>query len=148
MSEAKRSVQLDPQRMVLAETARNDWVVTAAPGTTVDDVLKPAFWAHKAREMTPYDRIEVREETGEWMLELMVLSQGLNWATVHVLQHHVLQHVAEEPEGVKLHKLQWRGPRAKWGVIRLSDNQVLQDGMDKDQAAAWMAQHERVTTVT
>ena len=85
MDEKKRVVILNPSRLQGAEYARQDWVVNAEEGTKISDVLDPAYWAHTSAQMKPYDRIEVRLETGEWILELLVLSADRNWARVQVL---------------------------------------------------------------
>ena len=65
VKELKRAVILNPQRRGLAEQMRQDWVVNAEEGTSVQDVLDPSYWAHIAAELQQYDHIEVRLETGE-----------------------------------------------------------------------------------
>lgn len=140
-----RSNILDPQRHRLAEQVRNAWVVNAEEGTTIQDVLEPSYWAHVARELKPYDHIEVRLETGDWIAQLLVISQGLNWAKVHMLQKHDLAMSQEAPPSSQKHEVKWRGPQHKWCVMRLIDNQALQTGMEKDEASAWMRNYERTT---
>ncbi len=149
MEEAKkRNVSLNPNRKVLAESARNVWVVNAEAGTTLQDVLQPAFWAHCASTLRPYDHIEVRLETGEWVAELMVLSQGLTWAKVHVMHHYDLAMSQEAPPESQKHQIKWRGPHLKWSVIRIADSSVLQEGMEKEQAQDWLRNYERTVAVT
>lgn len=149
MDEAKkRSVTLHPGRKQLAESARNLWVANAEAGTTIQDVLQTAYWAHVASELRTYDHIEVRLETGEWVAELLVVSQGLNWAKVHMLHFHDLNGASEAPPDSQLHEVKWRGPQHKFCVVRLSDSAVLQAGMEKEQAYAWMKAHERTVAMT
>jgi hypothetical protein len=136
---------LDPQRHRLGEEVRNTWVVNAEEGTTIQDVMEPAYWSHVASRLRPYDHIEVRLETGEWIAEMLVLSQGLNWARVHMLHHHDLVMSHETPPESQKHEVKWRGPHNKWCVIRLTDKQVLQAEMEKDQAIAWLTNYERTT---
>lgn len=140
-----RSNILDPQRHRLAEHVRNTWVVNAEEGTTIQDVLEPSYWAHVARELKPYDHIEVRLETGDWIAQMLVISQGLNWAKVHLLQQHNLSMSQEAPPSSQKHEVKWRGPQHKWCVMRLIDNQALQTGMEKDEASAWLRNYERTT---
>lgn len=141
----KRAVFLDPQRMGLAEHRRQDWVVNAAAGTTREDVLNPQYWAHMAAQMQPYDRIDVRLETGEWMLELLVGGVGRNWAQVHLLHQHELTKIADAMPRAQLHIVEWKGPQRKWAVIRLSDGAIIQDGkQSRAEAQAWMEHHEKV----
>lgn len=146
MSNGNRAVILDPQRMHLAEHSRQDWVVNVEAGTTVEDILEPAYWSHIASSMEPFDRIDARMETGEWLLELIVVECGRNWARVHLAKKHELQAVvAEAPPALK-HRVEWKGPQHKHVVIRLADNEVIQSGFsDKAAAQQWLAQHEQVT---
>jgi hypothetical protein len=147
MTEAKRDVILSPQRIGLAEYMRSDWVVNATAGTLVQDVLNPGYWAHAIMEkpFQPYDHIEVREESGLWILELTVLEVGLNWAKVTVLHKYDLADVPETPPQASLHRVEWKGPQHKHVVIRNSDNATIKDGFSKAaEAMVWMKQHEAV----
>jgi hypothetical protein len=145
-TEAKREVVLNPQRMHLSEHARRDWVVNAEEGTTIQDVMGPSYWAHKAAELTPYDHIEVRLETGEWMLELVVLGCGRNWARVHVLHKHDLEPIEAELPAAQKHMVKWKGPELKWCVIRLSDSEVIFKGIaDKSTANGQLKSYEQAT---
>ena len=144
--EKKRIVIVNPQRMQLAESWRRDWVVNAEAGTAINDVLDPAYWSHMSAELTPYDHIEVRLETGEWMLELVVLASGRNWARVHVMHKHDL--AATEPAAAPSakHIVKWRGPQHKHCVVRVADNEVLQTGFDTAETAGqWLLNYEKVT---
>lgn len=144
--EVRRAVILNPQRIGLAEERRQDWVVNAEENTTVQDVMDPQYWAHMAQHFSPYDRIDVRLETGEWLLELLVISVGRNWASVHLCQKHDLQPVTEDmPTAIK-HKVEWKGPQIKHAVIRIADSEILQSGFaKKNEAIEWMVNHEKVT---
>lgn len=145
----KRAVMLQPERMQHAEYWRQDWVVNAEVGTTVQDVLDPQYWCHMASQIKPYDRVEVRLETGEWILELVVLSVDRTWAKVHVLHHHDLSQVTDEAPGPAKTKVQWRGAHHKHSVVRLSDNTVLETGFaNKEDAAAWARQYEQRVLTT
>jgi hypothetical protein len=145
MAEQKRAVVVIDQRMKSAEYERNVWVVNAEHGTIVNDVLEPAYWAHVAQKLRPYDRIEVRVDSGEWLLELMVLGCDRNWARVHVLHRYELGPVEAELPAAQKHKVEWKGPQLKWCVIRVSDSEIIVRGLDKGQAFAEMGRHERAT---
>jgi hypothetical protein len=82
------AITLVEARMGLSESKRQDWVVDAEEGHTVEQVLDPMYWAHVAPKFTLYDRVEVRVDTGEWMLELIVIQTGRNFARVHVAARH------------------------------------------------------------
>lgn len=149
METKPRALILNPQRMGLAEQLRQDWVVNAEEGTTVKDVLEPGYWSHMSSQMQPYDRIDVRLETGEWLLELIVISVGRNWATVFLANKHELQPAVENVPSAIKHKVEWKGPQHKHVVIRLADNVVVQSGFsEKSAAQEWLAHHERVLQTT
>ncbi len=140
----RRAVVVDPQRMQSAEYVRRDWVCTAEEGTTIDDILDPGYWAHIAGKLTIYDRIEVRIDSGEYLLELLVKQTGKNWAQMALLHHHDLvgkvitgAATAEEFEPV------FKGPLRKWCVMRKSDGALLEEKLEgKAQALAWISSYE------
>lgn len=150
MDDLKRALILNPQRMGLAEQLRQDWVVNAEEGTAVQDVLDPSYWAHMAAQLQVYDHIEVRLETGAWLLELIVLDVGRNYARVYVAQKYDFAEVdVTAPSNAITHRVDWKGPQRKHVVIRLSDSAVLQEGFsDKKEAIAWMENHIRVSATT
>lgn len=139
----KRALILNPQRIALAEQLRQDWVVNAEEGTTVQDVLDPGYWAHMAAQFQVYDHIEVRLETGEWILELIVLDVGRNYARVFLAHRHDFAEVDMTiPANAITHKVEWKGPQRKFVVIRLSDSAAVQEGFaSKPEAMAWMENH-------
>jgi hypothetical protein len=144
---AKRAVVLIEPRIGMAESKRQDFVVDAEEGTTVEDVLDPMYWAHVASKFTPYDRVEVRIDTGEWMLELIVLQASRNFARMHLVAKHDLSGAsAEIPRGAIKHRVEWKGTHKKWCVVRIADSAMLQDSLQSKEAAAeWMTNYERTT---
>ena len=148
MSETKTALVLNPQRIGLAESMRQDWVVNAEEGTTVDQILQPSYWAHVAANMSVNDRIEVRLETGEWILELLITSLGRNWAAVYVCQRYDLATANESAPPAAKHIVKWRGPQHKHCVVRVSDNEVIQEGHNTaEDARAAMVQYERTVSL-
>lgn len=143
----KRALILNPQRMGLAEQMRQDWVVNAEEGTSVQDVLDPGYWAHMAQHLQLYDHIEVRLETGEWILDLIVLDVGRTYARVYLANKHSFDEVdTAPPVGAITHKVEWKGPQRKYVVIRNSDSAALQEGFaTKPEALAWMENHIKVS---
>lgn len=140
----KRVVILNPQRMGTREERRQDWAANAEVGTTIEDVLDPQYFSHMAQHFEPFARIEVLEETGAWMLELLVINYGRNWAQVHVLARHDLAKRVEKAPASTKHKVENKGAQLKWCVIRLADSEVLQSGMRTEQAAGeWLTSYER-----
>ena len=146
LEQVKRDLTLSPTNCALAEQWRQDWVISAEAGTNIEDVLRPAYWAHVAAQMQKFDRIEVRLITGEWTADLIVKDVGRNWAAMHLIKQHMLDDQKMEDLPAQEHEVIWRGPTHKHAVKRLSDGAILQEGFsNKSEAIAWIANHERVT---
>lgn len=140
----KSARTLTEARIGLAEERRQDWVVNAEEGTTMAQVMDPQYWAHVSARMQPFDRIDVRLETGEWMAELLVITTGRNWAQVHMLALHELVERTEVMPVAAKHQVVWKGPQRKHVVVRLSDQQPVQEGFStKNEAQAWVTEHEK-----
>lgn len=106
-------------------------------GTTVEDVLEPAYWANIAEQLQPATRIEVMPMDGAYFAELIVLSASRTAAVVAPLRIVHLTAASdaaveqgEDPE----YSVKFRGPR-KFCVMRNADNQpVIEDIDTKEQA--------------
>lgn len=143
--EVKRSPTMHPTRMKLAEYERQEWIANAEIGHTVEDCLVPAYWSHMAAQMNPYDHIEVRAEDGSWVADLMVIAVDRSWAKVVLRQKFDLVAVDSMPTSELQHKVEWKGPQHRFCVIRVSDSANLKgEFRTKDEATAWMKEHERV----
>lgn len=135
---------LAPTRVQLTEHANTNFTVTVEEGTAPDDVLDPAYWAHIAARMSPYDEIRIRTDDGIWFARALVSSCGRNWARVKLLELHQLTSADIEmtaTDTLETHVVRYRGPLHKFSVIRKSDNAVLKEGMLKDEASRWLAEH-------
>ncbi len=141
-----RDVMLNPERMIVAEYERNEWMCTAAYGTTVEDVLLPGYWAHVAPQLKPYDHIEVRVDDGAWLLQLLVVDVSRSWARVHVLAQHMLTTADVSLTEAERHEVRFKGAHYKYCVIRNSDGAVVKDKFSKkEEAYLWMHDHEKTT---
>lgn len=135
-------MSLDPARFARNEYVNTDWTVTVEAGTSLEDVLNPAFFANVAAKMTAYDHIRVRVDTGEWYAELLVLDCGRNWAKMFKLCEHKLTREETNEEIDSQFTVKHLGPHKKYAVIRKSDNETLRDGFtNKHEANAWLASH-------
>ena len=146
--EKNRSVMMQPSRMKLAEYERQDWIANAEPHHTVEDILKPGYWAHMAAQMTPYDHIEVRAEDGSWVAYLLVVQADRLWAKVVLTNKIDLVSAEEMPSTTPQHRVEWKGPQRRFGVVRVEDSEVVRDGFQtKDEARLWMREHEQTISV-
>lgn len=136
-------MSLGNARFKSAEYERTLWVATPEPGVSVKDLLAPEYWAHVGAKLRPWDRIEVRAEDGAYFAELLVLDASRLWAKVQVIHHVELPRV-EDTAPDDPFEVKWRGPQAKFGVIRRADKSVLKDGFaDRNAAADWLTGHKR-----
>jgi len=106
------------------------WFYTATPGTKVEDMLDVEYWRHIASKFKPYDLIEAITEDGAWYARFIIVSCDRIWAKVHVLEQHDLMAAAKDaPNSANDdYAVRWKGPIAKYAVIRKSDGAVLKDG--------------------
>lgn len=142
--EKKRSVQIDPGRMRLAQYERQEWVANAPEGCTVEDIKDPAFWSLMSFQMKPYDRVEVRADDGTWVAEVLVIGCARNWAKVSVLQHHKLASAADAMKDDADYRVQWKGPQKKWCIIRNSDDAFIREEIaSRESAETQMKEYER-----
>jgi len=136
-------------RMKSAEYARQDFVIDADEGTSKADLLDTAYWAHVSMAFKPFDHLDVREETGAWVAQLLVVDCGRNWAKVHLMQYHDLRSTAAIATPADRYKIEWKGSHHKHSVIRIHDNQVVQNGFaTKEEAGVWLKGHESTVDLT
>lgn len=148
VTERKRDVVLMPQRRHFAESARHDWVMNAEEGTKVEDILKPSYWSLIAAELEPFDRVEVRLESGEWTADLIVKQSGRNWATVHLIAVHQLEQEVL-PATPAEYEVLYKGPQLLHCIIRKSDSAVMQSALrTKAEALAWIDNFDKASRVT
>lgn len=137
-------------RMAEADLHRHVWIANIEFGRTINEILDPSYWALMAYRMTIYDQIEARAEDGAWIAYLIVTGVDRTWARVAVDRVLTLttSDVAATQAAMQKHKVEWKGPQYKYAVIRLSDDAKVKDGFqNKEDAGAWMREHERTVGV-
>jgi len=147
MNEDKNTPILNPQRINLAEYVRQDWVVNAEEGISVEQVEDPAYWAHTSAKFKPYDHIEVRAEDGAWVAQFIVLDCSRTWARLFKIDYHKLTTSDVSMTQAIKHEVKWKGPQRKYAVIRISDSAVITEGhATQEIAMISLKQHEQVTS--
>lgn len=148
----KAQPQLAPDNLKQFDynSTRHDAVVPQ--GVSLDDLLVPAFWAHHAIKLRPWDEVRARAEDGTWVASLLVLDTSRTWAKVHLLAFHPLTtgdvsltqaSEAEVKAFVGKHRVTFRGAH-KWSVVRIADSSVLEEGRaTKEEAVSWLEAHAR-----
>ena len=121
---------------------RSEYLCTAHPNTTPEDLLAPEYWAHISAQLRPRDRIEAWANDGSWMAEYVVLEAGRNWARPHLLQvYHFTSgdQAMTQADAMSPYEILHRGPHCQWSVIRKVDREVMHEGeATMDGAVAWL----------
>jgi len=125
-------------------------VHTAAPaaGHTQEHMLQPAYWAHVAPKLKPWDRVEVRAEDGTYYAELLVLACDRTWARMHVLHWHDLStqdiSITQAADASTKFEIA-HSANLRWHVIRKSDRQVMhKEDQTKQDAELWLREYLKV----
>ena len=133
-----------PTRLDVLSDRRVHYDVTVPEGVSLDDVLRPDFWAHVGGTLRPRYLITVDAADGSWMATLMVRSsQRQIGASVVKIAYYDL--AAADKEAEKLAKdntlkAVWKGPVLKHCVQRQSDGVLIAQRLDtKAEAEAFVA---------
>jgi hypothetical protein len=148
----KAAPQLPPNDLQIFEQISTRYDARIQQGVKPEDLLAPAFWAHKAVLLRPMDEIRARAEDGTWVAYLLVLDTSRTWARVKMVDLVNLgtadvalsQAAEEEVKRIKGDfKVTFRGPH-KWSVVRKLDNQVMVESIqEKVDAEIWIDRHAR-----
>lgn len=142
MSENKATARkLSGPRMKEESFIRTTYVATPEHGVSVDDLQCPEYWAHVAPQLKPGDLVHVFPEDGTFWAEVLVLAVSRAAAKVKLLREYKLTSNAQAPEEDAEYRLKFAGPHAKWRVERVSDSEVMKDGMTKDEAQKYLDSH-------
>ena len=138
MSDAKAAEQKEPVKILegrfgLASYLSNVWRITTPDDVTEKDIMRPEFWAHVANRLRPCDEIIVIPDNQKFRLHLIITGSGKQWAKVEKLSRHDFKTESEDVGSP--HMIKWRGPVAKWSVIRKSDGAIMRDRLESDEDA-------------
>lgn len=117
----------------LAEQQRAIHQFIAPMGHKFDDLLRSEYWAHIANRIQgPMDRIECLAEDYTFYAELMVMDKGTNWVKVVALSGPTDLSASAPSEKLEAEispfEVTFAGPKARYRVIRKSDNEVIKEG--------------------
>lgn len=148
----KKPQALIPPDLKPADYARNRFLARPPEGTTIEDILKPEFWAHVARQFTPGggDIVEVHPAGGAFYAELIVAEcrkVGLVY-DVRMVKLNYVPLVEEPKAGASTfaeseYAIVYRGAERKHTVTRKSDSAVISEGhATKQDAQKWLEDYE------
>jgi hypothetical protein len=135
----------DATRIKQVEFLRQDYLYTAYQGTRPDDLLEPEHFAHVSTQLRPRDRIEAWAHDGTWMAIFVVLESGRNWARTAKLGEYFFtarDTAISQASALDPFKIEYTGPSSLWRIVRRSDNQILHEGeQTEDAALGWLSEH-------
>ena len=139
---------LSPTRVQVGYSGHywSTYQVIAEEGHKPDDCLDPSYWAHVAasRKLRVNDVFEVRCETGDWAIDLLVIEAGARHANVKPLRLVETESPSQNDAALSTVKVKWKGPHAKWGVIRLADSETIKDGfVQRPDAEQYAREYEQ-----
>ena len=124
-----------------AAAMQQNFFVTVNSDVTVDDLKRPEFWASAAWQMKNLARVTVMPDDESYVCELLVRDAGRQYAVMSVLNYVQLATDLKVPIDAA-YEVKWRGPHAKFGVLRLADKAIVSEGhVDKQAAQAWLTEH-------
>jgi hypothetical protein len=130
------SIALRASRFGLAEHKIQQFAVNAEAGTTVDDIMKPEYWANIAQMLRPNggDEIVVVCDDMAFRAHLWVVNAGHTFANVRLIGEPVMSQAQEAPEiqisGSNVF-VQWRGPYDLHCVMRREEDGTKTKVQDK-----------------
>lgn len=137
-------IALNQTRIKEASYMRNEWFVTCPAGTKHEDLLDPEFWRNVGQNFKPFDMIEAVTEDGNWYTRLIVVSADRLWAKVHIVSFSDLIEARKNMPKTddENHGVEWKGPIAKFAVVRKSDAAILKDGFTTQlEGWTWLDGH-------
>lgn len=104
-------------------------------GVTLEDALKPEFWAHVAYLLKPWGRIllDAEDNTFSALLKVVSCSRLEARVVVEYMAEHASVGQAVRPEDA--YDVHFVNNRAKWRVTRKSDRKTISEG-HADEATA------------
>lgn len=137
----EQNMKLLQGQLKQTEFVRTSYSAAPEVGTTQDDILAPEFWAHVAKQFKPGDRIEVKPEGADWLVELYVLKVDVHGLHSVVLNRYELTAVKVEANDDE-YEVKFGGAD-KWRVIRLADKTVMVKGLaSRAEGEAWLAEQK------
>lgn len=146
-----RVVQLDRRKQAQESAlqpqdfARSVYCLSVDRGVSLEEVLKPDFWAHVAYRLKPSDRIDVYTEDSSYYAELLVVGTNRTNASVVVI-HKIdlaksVRTIGVPVDSASQYEVVWGTPATKYQVIRKADGFVFSNG-HADANAAWASLHK------
>lgn len=122
------------------EYVRLTWHATIPKEHSLEDILRPDYWRHKARSIKPGEVIEVVAEDRSFYGRLFVHRANPVELFVKVIEIVRFDKVAPV---LTDYTIEWKGPKRKYSI--LIGDKIVSDGHDtKEDASAALAANDLV----
>lgn len=113
------------------------------PGTSLEDVTEPTYWANHAFRLKPGAVIEVVSEDNALDCDLRVLEVGATYAKVRVLRHFSEASAPKKqaPKPDESVTVDYGGKSDRWRVVHRGE--VIKSGLPTEMEAAKAAEEYR-----
>jgi hypothetical protein len=114
------------------------------PGTTLDDVTEPGYWANHAFRLKPGAVIEIISEDNALDCDLRVMEVGPTFAKVRVIRHYVETAAARKPLPKDMPAdlvVDYGGKQDRWRVVHKGE--VIKAGLSTEAEANKAAEEYR-----
>ena len=129
-------------RLRVAEAVRAHYVADIPSGTPISTILVPSYWAHVATQLKPQDLIEAFWEDGSQEADLRVMFVGRAEVKVRVKSHTTYEEITDAEVQGDDYEVKWRGPGAKFAVVRRDTGVVIRDKLfPKSEAIAYLREN-------
>lgn len=141
VAEMKKSLPASPKALMPSSFTLNSAYslivshATLAAGVTLEDCLKPEFWAHVAHKLQPQGRIVVDAADGSFSAQLKVQDASRLAAVVTVEWKSERGAVARAERPEEAFAVAFVNNKVKWRVIRKSDNVVMSENHATEELA-------------
>ena len=138
------AITLPQSRLQRAEHYCIAYAVVLPGDVSLEDALKPEYWAHVGHMLRQHDTVRFIPEDGSYFAEALVLQAGKGFAKLKLLRHEGLEVEPAPAADIATLEVKWNGPHDKHVVIRKSDDEKLKTGFaTKAEAERWMVDHAR-----
>jgi hypothetical protein len=141
MTKEARNVKMRTGALQTSDHFNPRWSAYLEPEHDMDDVLNPAFWSINAPRIERDAIIEIRTVDQRFFAEVYVMAASKSEVIVKVLRHYDLQGevAALTKAEMDQYDVVWKGPTAKWCVVRRADKVKLAERLeDKGEAHNWI----------
>jgi len=127
--------RLHEGKLNIATQVRRHLFAYLPVGTVEADILNPDFWAHVSAQVQPLDIVETICEDGSWegLYRVMYVSKGdVRLHRLYMVAHKTLVEAVSGPG----YDIAWKGPVAKWAIIKADTKEIVKGGFFPKDAAA------------